>query len=181
MPIVSPVARRYASALIGAAGDRIDRAAQDLDRFTAAFEDSFDLRNVLSNPIFTQTERKKALEATGTKLEISEIVRRFLEILGDKGRMGDLPAIARTVRRLADERAGRLRARVETATPLAPDAVDNLRRALEKRTGKKIELDISVDPSLLGGVRARIGSQVFDGTIRSQLDQLQESLARSEQ
>jgi F-type H+-transporting ATPase subunit delta len=184
MALESSISRRYATALIdfaGSGGDAaIDRAAEEVARFAQLFDSSSDVANVLTNPIFTPAERSKTLDALMEKLQLSDATRRFLTLILERGRMAATPQIARTVRKLADDRARRVRAIVETAAPLSPDAADSLRRALEKRTGKRVEIDVAVNPSLLGGVRARIGSTVLDGTIRSQLELLRETLARSD-
>ena len=180
----SSLSRRYATALIEAAASSseaaIEEAAKDLDRFAQLFTDSADLANVLTNPVFTQIDRAKALKVTMDKMSLSDRVRRFLELLGERDRMAELPSIAKTVRHLADERAGRIRAEVSSAGPMSAGAADSLKRALELRTGKVVELDVRIDPSLLGGIRTQIGSTILDGTIRSQLDQLRDDLTRAE-
>jgi F-type H+-transporting ATPase subunit delta len=184
MAMSSPVSRRYATALVEAAAkegaERVEKVADEIQRTAALLGGSPDLKNVLLNPVFTPAERAKVLEAVMQKLALSDLVRRFLKLLVDGDRIGELNAIARAVRRMADLRAGIVRAEVTAASALSPDAVASLRRALEKRTGRQVELELSIDPSLLGGVRARIGSTVIDGTLRSQLEQLREGLLRSE-
>jgi len=119
-------------------------------------------------------------KAVLVKLGASELTQRFLALVAERDRLAEVGGIARAVRQMADERAGRVRAKVESATALAADAQSNLKRALEKRTGKKVDLDVVVDPELLGGLRATIGSTVFDGTLRSQLARLSESLERAD-
>lgn len=177
---MSLITRRYATAIVDAASaaNNLEAIAEDLSRFAEAFKVSDDLAIVLTNPMFNEGERKKSLSVVMTALKLSDLVRRFLELLDERRRMSELPDIAVAVRQLADERAKRVRADVQTATELSDEAKESLRRALEKRTGKQVSLDISVDPSLLGGIRAAIGSTVFDGTIRSQLEQLRDTLAR---
>lgn len=178
----STVARRYATAIADATlnGGNLEQVAKELESFAELMKGSEDLRHALLNPVFTAAEREKALRAILSRLGLSEVTTRFLKLVGTKNRFAVMDAIARTVRRLADARAGRVRAHVDTASPLSADAQDSLRRALEKRTGRAIELTVAVDPSLLGGLRTRIGFTVLDGTLRSQLDGLKESLLRAE-
>lgn len=178
------VARRYATAIVEAAAARSDReletVTKELEQFAGLMNFSFDLRHTLISPVFTQKERMAVLQKMLGMLKLSDLTTRFLTMIGERNRFSIIEDVARSARRLADARANRLRADVEAAAPLTKDAEESLRRALERRTGKAVELKVQVDPSLLGGVRARIGSIVLDGTLRSQLEQLKESLLRTE-
>ena len=120
------------------------------------------------------------LKALVTRLALSPSTTRFLDLVAERHRFDLLIDIGREVRRLADEKAQRLRAQVDTAAPLTPDAEAALKKALEQRTGKSVELVINVDPTLLGGLRAKVGSVILDGTIRSQLTALRETLLRTQ-
>jgi F-type H+-transporting ATPase subunit delta len=182
MAISSPVSRRYAKALIEVADKQraVERTAEELDQVAEVIQGSPELRSVLLNPVFTPAEKSKVLGAVLSRLTVSELIQRFLQLVLDEDRLAELPAINRAVRRMADLRAGRVRAEVQSASPLSSDAQDSLRRALERKTGKTVEMEVTVDPSLLGGVRARIGSTVIDGTLRSQLEQLKEGLLRAD-
>ncbi|MCC7385105.1 MAG: ATP synthase F1 subunit delta [Deltaproteobacteria bacterium] len=178
------ISRRYGTAFVNAAlehGDaEVESGAKELEQLAALAAESSDLRHVFASPTFTGSEREKALAALLQRMQVSPLVQRFVLLLAKRNRLAQIPAIARTVRRLADQRAGRLHADVFVAAPLSKDAADSLRRAMERRTGKNIEMEVKVDPTLLGGVRAEIGGQVFDGTLRAQLDQLRENLLRAE-
>lgn len=184
MVLKSQASRRYAEALVEAAtreGDAaLDRALKELGQFADLVEHSFDLRNALLNPVFTREEREKAMRAVLHSLNASELVQRFVALLVERDRVGEIAAVAAAFRELADQRRGRVRAEVRTAVQLSPETAERLRRTLEKSTGKSIELDVRVDPTLLGGVRTRVGSMVFDGSIRSELDRLRETLTRVE-
>lgn len=181
---MSSAARRYATAIVESAATQgeavLEQVTKDLEEFAALVESSQDLRNVLLNPVFTSGERNGALGAVLAKVTLSDLSRRLLILLGERNRIALLPAVARAARRLADQRAGRVRAEVESATPLTPEAKDQLRRALERRTGRTVEMTVTIDPSLLGGLRARVGSVVLDGTLRAQLDGLREQLLRQD-
>lgn len=177
MPMESPASRRYAEALLEACTKEqvqdLPPVRDELSRFAAMTEESFDLQNVLSNPVIGQDERSAVLDRVMEHMKLSELVRRFLRLVVEKDRMAEITHIAEAFRRLADARAGKVRAYVESAADLSPTASEQLRRALEKRTGKKVEMEITVDPSLIGGLRARVGSLVFDGTIKAELQRLQ--------
>jgi F-type H+-transporting ATPase subunit delta len=184
MALRSASSRRYATALldsVSSQGDKaLEAALQDMSVFSKAVEESFDLKNSLLNPLITRAERSKVLEAVTRAMRVSAPVKRFLEHLVERDRMGDIAEIAEAFAALADTRRNRVRASVQSASPLAPDAADRLKRALERTTGKSIDLELSVDPTLLGGVRAQVGSMVFDGSIRAELERLREALTRAE-
>jgi F-type H+-transporting ATPase subunit delta len=97
-------------------------------------------------------------------------------LLLDKGRIGSLPDIARAHRALVDEHAGRVRATVTTARPLDPALEARLKAALEKTSGKTVLLDKKEDPSIVGGLVTQLGDIVYDGSVRTQLQQLREQL-----
>lgn len=180
MALQSATSRRYAMALLDSVTphgpEAIDGAARDLTAFATAVGQSFDLRNSLLNPLFTTDDRSKVLGAVLRQLNVSTVVERFLKLLIERDRIAEVRDIAASFVALANQRRGRVRAEVQSAAPLAPDTAERLRRALEKSTGKTIELDVQVDPSLLGGLRARVGSMVFDGTIRAELERLRNTL-----
>lgn len=178
----SSLSRRYATAIVDAAeaAGVSDTVATEIDGYAAAFAASKDLSNVLTNPVFTVEERSKTLTSVMDAMKLSDMVRRVLQMLQDRDRMVEIAAIARAVRHLADTRSKRVRATVESAAELSAETLTNLKNALEKRTGKHVELEIAVDPSLLGGIRTTIGSTVLDGTIRTQLEELRDDLLRVE-
>jgi F-type H+-transporting ATPase subunit delta len=182
MALDSSVSRRYATALVeaAAAASTLETVAAHLEAFSGAFESDAELSGALTSPVFTVAQRREMLGKVLDSIQVEPLLRRFLDLLAERDRLDEVPAVSRAVRKMADARAGRMRARVEAAAPLTEDAAESLRRALEKRTGKKIEMEIVVDPSLLGGVRASIGSTVLDGTLRSQLERLRDSLARAD-
>jgi F-type H+-transporting ATPase subunit delta len=184
MAMKSQASRRYALALVesvsGAKKISLDEALGQLSLFSEAVNTSFDLKNTLLNPAFTKQEREKSVDALIGHLQLSEQIARFVRILVENRRIAEITEITEAFRMLADERRGRVRATVHSAAALSPDAEERLRRALEKTTGRSIELEMNVDPSLIGGVRARVGSLVFDGTIRSELDRLKDRLAHGE-
>ena len=178
MSTSSIVSRRYAKAIVETAksDEEVDTFSSELSTFCEAFDESADLRNVLTNPTFGQEERTKTVNAIFEKLEASIIIQRYVHLLVKRGRASELPAIAADVRTMADERAKRIRARVESAFPLSEDTKDSLKRALGKRTGMTVELDVEVDPALIGGIRTSVGSLVFDGTLQTQIASLRKQL-----
>lgn len=181
MSIVSQAARRYGHAFIEAAGDNLAACVEELSKFSESVESVPEFRHVLLNPSFTAAEENQALEAVMEHLGLSDVVRRFIRLVASRERMPEIGDITSEVKRLSDERANRVEALVEVASEaVSDDTLARLKTAIEKRTGKSVELSVSVDPSLIGGIRTTVGSIVFDGTIRTELERLRETLAATD-
>ncbi len=180
MAIASLASRRYAEALVEASvaedTDRLGEVRRELAGFAQTVREAPDLKNALLNPVFTSNERSQVLDQTMARLNLSKTVQNFLKLVAEKGRMPELDDIHEAFSDLADARQGKVRATVTSAAELQDTAVDQLKRALERKTGKTIDLSREIDPALIGGVRVQIGSLVFDGTIQRQLENLQETL-----
>ena len=176
--IAGSIARRYAKALleIGIAGKSCDGIQRELERVTAVYQASPELATALENPVFPASQRKQVMEEVARRLMVSKVVRNFLMLLLDRGRIAALPSISREHRLLVDAHAGRVRARISTPRPLAPATEARLKSALERRTGKAVILEMHEDPSLIGGVVTQIGDLVFDGSVRTQLANLRQQL-----
>jgi F-type H+-transporting ATPase subunit delta len=173
-------ARRYAKALFALARDaeRIDEVRGELDALAALFVQVPALREALFRPLHPVAERRAALEAVAERLSSSADVRHFYAFLIDQRRIVDFPAIHAEYARLADEAAGRVAARVTCSAPLSDDQRERLRRALNARTGRDVQLEVEVDDALVGGLVARVGDVVFDGSIRTHLQQLRSNLTK---
>jgi F-type H+-transporting ATPase subunit delta len=173
-------ARRYARALFSLAQDdgRVDEVQQNLAQFAELLERNAELRLALFRPLHPAKERRAVLASVSDRLGVQRIVRNFFTYLVDQRRLVDFEGIRREFERLADAAAGRTRASIVSATPLADQDRERLRRALSARTGGEVELDVEVDPALIGGVIAKLGTLVFDGSLRTQLNQLRASLTK---
>ena len=176
----SAATRRKSRALFGLAreADAVEDTRRELGALAEVFDESAELRNSIFRPLHPVAERRAVLVALCQHLGSSALVRNFYAFLVDQRRLVDFDGIRADYDRLADEAAGRVHAQVTSASPLADDQRDRLRRALAQRTGKEIELEVSVDPTLLGGAIATVGGLVFDGSLRTQLRQLRTSLTR---
>jgi F-type H+-transporting ATPase subunit delta len=130
----------------------------------------------LENPVFSLEKRKLIMDELSRRLALSKTVRNFIMLLLDKGRIAALPDIARVHRTLIDEHAGRMRATVTSARPLDPMLETRLKTALEKSSGKVVLFDKREDPAILGGLVTQLGDTVYDGSVRTQLQQLREEL-----
>lgn len=176
--VIGSLSRRYAKALleIGIQQQTYDALGKELDRMADTFARSPELKTVLENPVFPLEKRRLVLDELARRLALSKVVRNFVMLLLDKGRIGSLPDIARAHRALVDEHANRARATVTSARPLDPALEQRLKSALEKQSGKTIILEKKEDPSLLGGVVTQLGDLVFDGSVRTQLADMREQL-----
>lgn len=172
------VARRYARALfrIGVDQASFETLGKQLDELGAVYRGAPELRQTMESPVFKPSEKRAILEKILPRVAPSRLVQNFALLLLDRGRIGSLPAIARAYQELADAHAGRVRAQVVSAAPLDPATLAGVQRALEKRTGKKVLIETAVDPELIGGVVARVGDLVLDGSVRNKLADLRDRL-----
>jgi F-type H+-transporting ATPase subunit delta len=173
-------ARRYAKALFFLARDdgRIAEVREEVERLGRLIAESPELRAVLLQPLHPVAERRAVLGAVGERLGASRLLKHFLSFLVDQRRLVDWEAIEAEYAQLADAAAGLERARVTSATPLSDAQRARLQRALEQKTGGRVQLEVEIDPMLVGGAVAQVGDMVYDGSLRTQLRQLRASLAR---
>lgn len=173
--------RRYARALFSLASEenRVAAVQGELRRLGAALEASPELRDVLVQPLVPAVERRRVLEAVAQKLSASSLLKRFYSFVIDQRRFVSFDAIEAEFVRLADEAAGRAKAKVKTAQPLTAEQLARLTRALTAQAGRAIEIEVEVDPALVGGLVAQLGDTVYDGSLRTQLSQLRSALLSS--
>ena len=174
----SGTSRRYAKALFELAVEdgRFEETGAELASLVKAFEADPGFAAVLDNPSTTREDRVAIAEALIATLKPSPMLGNTLRLLADRRRLGDLPSLERTYRQLADEKAGRVRAKVTSAVPLTEEAAARIGAALTAATQRAVVLERVVDPAILGGAVAQVGSQVFDGSIRNQIEQLKTQL-----
>ncbi|MBN2706999.1 MAG: ATP synthase F1 subunit delta [Deltaproteobacteria bacterium] len=172
------IAKRYAKAYFALVREegRLLEARLELDEFVVFLAAQPELRGVLYNPVFEAAQRKKVLNSLLERLQVSARLRSLLGILIDKNKIAYIALVAENYARLVDEAEGRLQVEITTATLLDEEFQVELREEFKRLTGKEIELAIEVDESLLGGLVARYGGKVYDGSIRTQLNRLGESL-----
>jgi F-type H+-transporting ATPase subunit delta len=180
--IPGSLARRYARALSDLASTpaQRDKFTKDLVAFTETSanvdEAGTSVLAILADRRFPLLQRKQLLEAIARKVAADPVVVKFLVHVLGKDRIIGLSEITRAFRRMSDTSAGRMQATVTSATPLSPEAAAKLQQALGEATGKTIVLSTKVDPELLGGVVAELGGYVLDGSLRSALARMRDSL-----
>jgi F-type H+-transporting ATPase subunit delta len=174
------IAKRYARALIqiGQEDGQYEQYGQELKAFQEILEASPELRAVMVNPIYEREDKKALLGAIQGKLRLSQVVRNFLLLLIDKRRMGSFKDIVRCYDVLADELAGRVTAKVTSAIPLEDSILQDIRRRLEAMTGKRVLVQVEQEPGLIAGVVTQIGDTVYDGSVRTQLASIRETLLK---
>ncbi len=175
-------ARRYARALFSLAGEEghIAEIRQELQQLAELLAENEELQHALFRPLYPLAERRAVLREVAERIGSSDTTRNFYAFLIDQRRLVDFEGIREGYERLADAAAGRAKAGVISASPLSDEQHGRLRRALSARTGREVELDVNVDPSLLGGVIASVDALVFDGSLRTQLTQLRASLTKGQ-
>jgi F-type H+-transporting ATPase subunit delta len=176
--IVGSITRRYAKALFDIAVEqgKVEAWSESLLSLKGAVESSAELRDVLVNPIYTKDQRRAIAGKLVAALRLDPEPANLLYLLGDRNRLAYLGAIVDTFGVLADEKLGRVRARVTSAVPLDPPSAQAIADKLARATSAQVIVDRTVDPSLIGGVVAQVGSLTFDGSVRTQLEDLRRTL-----
>ena len=173
------VARRYASALADVIIEH-GEAAQVQDELAAwerMMSGSAPLLEAFSNPTIVYQQKEKVLNELIARTKVRPTTTNFLRILLKNQRLGELPQVNAKLAQVLDERSGVVSAQVMSARPVADGTKASLETKLAQITGKKIRLSFSIDESLLGGIVTRIGSTIYDGSVRDQLRRLGEELA----
>jgi F-type H+-transporting ATPase subunit delta len=175
------IARRYAKALLDASipAQRVRETQEELSSMADLFRASPEFRTVLVSPVIPRPRRK---EAAGRALagRVGPALVSFLQVLVEEGRAGLLPIIAESFDTLADVQEGILRVTIRAARPLSAEQVERLRAVAGRMAGgRRIEIEAETDPALIGGLVARVGDTVVDGSVAGWLKRARERLARA--
>ena len=175
---MSAVAERYAAALADVAVERknSETVKRNLAAFVEAFSSIADLRNALESPALNAEVKRKVIAEVAGKMGLDVAVRNFIYLVVDHRRTEILPEIEEAFLSELNERLGIVDAEVTSAHELNDDEKRQLRAVLEQRTGKKVEARFEIDGALLGGAVVRLGSTIYDGSVRDQLKRLREQL-----
>ncbi|MBI5534393.1 MAG: ATP synthase F1 subunit delta [Deltaproteobacteria bacterium] len=178
---IETVASRYAHALleIGVETNSLQPITEQMAELAKAYQTSAELRAVISNPLVSLADREAVLTDICAKMGVLPVVKNTLRMLVQRKRMAILPAMSRSLRKLADEHAKVVRAEVSSAKALSDDYVRRLQSEIEKLTGRKVLLERKVDPALIAGVVTRVGDLVIDGSLRTRLVDLKAQLLSS--
>jgi len=173
-------ARRYAKALFQIARETgsMPAVGDELARFLERFDGDAQLHDVLTRPWIKGVDRRAIAVAVAEGEGCGALVRDFVGLLAERGRIDHFTEIIASYRNFVDEDLGQARATVRTAVPLTDGEKQELGRRLEGALGKRILLEERVDPTLLGGFVAQVGSYIVDGSLDGQLARMRERLAR---
>jgi F-type H+-transporting ATPase subunit delta len=173
--IVSGMAGRYASALFELALEEkaLDSVKADLEKFDALLAESPDLERLVRSPVFSADDKLKALSAILDKAGIKGLAANFLRVLTTNRRLFAVRDVVRGYRALVARHRGEVTAQVTVAEKLSDKNLAALKDALKSKTaGKDIDLDVKIDPSIIGGLIVKVGSQMVDSSLRTKLNSI---------
>jgi F-type H+-transporting ATPase subunit delta len=175
------VGARYAQALFDLANDngQITDVEADLKAMKAMLAESAELRSVLRSPVFDAEAKGKVLTAVAEKADFKPLTRKFLGFLAAQRRASALASVITSYEALSAAFRGVVSAQVTTAVALTEAQTKGLQAALRQALGKDPEIETRVDPAILGGLKVRVGSRLFDASLKSKLDSLKFALKRA--
>ena len=176
---VQTVARRYAAALADVTIERREEreVQNELDQWAVMIEANPQLKEVFANPTVAYDQKRKLLEDLISRSRVRDTTASFFRVLLKNQRLSQLRDIAERYGLILDERAGMVAANVITARPIPEELKSSLHETLVAATGRKVRLSFTTDETIIGGLVARIGSTIFDGSVQNQLERLSESLS----
>ena len=176
--ISTGIAGRYATAVFDLAreGGQVAAIEADVDALDAALNDSADLRDLLSSPVYTRDEQGRAIAAIAQKMALTQTMQNVLALMAQNRRLFVLPQLLAGLRaRIAAEK-GEVTAEVTSAKALTKTQSDKLAKTLSTNVGKTVKINATVDESLIGGLVVKVGSKMIDTSIKSKLAALQNSM-----
>lgn len=176
--IVSGMAGRYATALFELAENAgaVDAVKADLDGLSALIAESPDLARLVKSPVFTAEEQLKAMSAVLGQAGISGLAANFVKLVAQNRRLFALPKMISEFSALVAAKRGETSAEVTVAAPLSDDHYAALKSALAAQTGKDVHLDVTVDPSILGGLVVKLGSRMVDASLKTKLNSIRHAM-----
>jgi F-type H+-transporting ATPase subunit delta len=172
---VASLAERYAAALFDLADARheLDAVAGDLRELRTMLHESPDLGRLLRSPVLSREDQGKAIAALGERAGLSRLTGDFLGVVAGNRRLFAAPAMIEAFLKQLAERRGEVTAEVTAAQPLSESQQNTLAEQLRRAVGRRVTVDLRVDPSLLGGMIVKVGSRMIDGSLKSRLHRLQ--------
>ncbi len=172
------IARRYARALydLGQEEGKEKQFLEELKGVLGLIDGSEDLKSILESPLHDVVLKKRILKEVTGLISMSPYMVNFLNILLDKDRFFVLSEILDTYKQIIDEISGRVRARIVCATGLDDAQKQSVQQTLSRVFKKEVDMDVSVEPSLIGGMIAEVEGMIYDGSVRTQISKLKQSL-----
>lgn len=176
--IVSGMAGRYATALFELADEAgaIDSVKADLDRLSALIAESADLARLVKSPVFTADVQLSAMTAILDKAGIGGLAGNFVKLVAQNRRLFALPQMIAAFAALVAAKRGETTAQVTAAQPLSDAHLAELKDTLAEKTGKDVKLDVTVDPSILGGLIVKLGSRMVDASLKTKLNSIRHAM-----
>lgn len=176
--MISGVAERYAGSLheLAAQANSVAKVESDLTRFEALIEGSDDLRRLIESPVFSSDDQLKAITAIADKAKITGLTGNFLRVVARNRRLFAIPGMIAAFRRIASEARGEVVADVISAHELTAAQKAELKAALKSVAGKDVAINLTLDPSLLGGMVVKMGSRQIDTSLKTKLASLKLAL-----
>lgn len=171
-------ARRYASALVDTAvnAKSLEAVEQDLKDFEAMIAGSNDLQNLIRSPLFNRVQQAAAMAAIADKAKFNPVTRNFLQLLADNRRLNIVSAVISAVKDSIQKRRGEMSAQVQVAYPLTDEQRKALQDALSKATGRTVDINLSVNKDLIGGMIVTVGSKMIDDSVKRKLERLERAM-----
>jgi F-type H+-transporting ATPase subunit delta len=176
----SAISIRYAKALLNIAAEKqqVEQYSEELAQVVSVLQREDVLRLLLGSPTFALEKKAAIMSDIADLLKLSDGMKSFIGLLIEKGRIGYLPQIQVNFRKFADALSGLVRASLSSAAELSAERCAAIKRELEKRTGKQVVLSVNIDESLIGGLQAEMGGKLFDGSVKTQLKRITDTLAK---
>jgi F-type H+-transporting ATPase subunit delta len=177
-PIVSGAAGRYATALFELALEQksVDAVKADLDRFATLIDENEDLARLVRSPVFSADEQAKALTAVLDSAKIGGLAANFLLLVASNRRLFAIGHILKAFRLLVAQYKGEVSAQVTVAEKLNDKHLGALKSALKGVTGKDVDLDVKIDPSIIGGLIVKLGSRMVDTSLKTKLNAIKHAM-----
>jgi F-type H+-transporting ATPase subunit delta len=157
---------------------RVEQYAEELAGIATVLKREDLLRLLLDSPTFPLKKKTAIMHDIVEHLKLSKVMRNFLDLLLEKGRIVYLSQIDVNYRKFADELSGVVRAKIKAANKLSPERAAAIKQGLEKQTGKQVVLSVETDDTLIGGLQAEMGGKLFDGSVKTQLKRIADTLAK---
>ena len=175
---IAGLALRYATAAFELAAEErsIDSLASDLGQLKKLLAESAELTRLVRSPLFSRESQAQGMEAVLSKAGATALTRKLVLLLAEKRRLFALNDIIRSFEQLLAKHRGEVAAEVTSARPLSADEAAELKSLLKGKLGREPKLELHVDPTLLGGLKLKVGSRMIDSSLRSKLDGLRAAM-----
>jgi len=176
--LIRTIAKRYAKALMALAEEKkiIEKTKDDLTAFIGAIDMLPAMQKLFASPVFTPENKKLVIKELASRLKLQKTTERFLEYLADSGRIRYVKDVYEAFLAILAEHQNRATVQLSTAVSINDTDLANIKKKLELLTGKVVEIKVQVDETLIGGAKAQIGSVIYDGTIKNQVDKMRHRL-----